>query len=827
MNSHRFAWRQIRREWKSGELRALAASLLVAVSAMTAVASFTDRVERAILHSANELLAADLVLSSRAPLDSTYTEKAHNLGLETADIMMFPSVVFTADASQLAAIKAVSQRYPLRGELKVSQDPFSALTPAVGLPQPGEAWADSQLMAALQLQVGDDILLGSISLKISQVLRFEPDRGGEVFNIAPRLMVHVDDVGRAELVGPGSRVSYRLLLAAEESVLTKYRQWIKPRLVNGERLLGVKENRRELEAALNRSSAFLNLAALTAVLLSGIAIIIAANRFARRHWDIVAMLRALGAKQRSIVMSFLLQLLYLAIPCSLLACGIGYFAQLILVRIAGSLAPQALPQATVMPLLIGLLVGVIMLVGFALPPLLRLGKIAPMRVLNKNLGPSSQRDIWRYLLPATASLGLVWWQAADVKMASIMIGGASITGVALALGAYVLIRFLRGVGSNLGHSWRYGLASVSRRVGSSMIQISGLGLGIMVILLLASVRTDLLASWKNTLDEDAPNNFLINIQEEQRDTISDYLLEKGLTSLEFYPIAVAKIQSINNQPVSADDYDNERTKRRVNGTVNLSWSQQLPKGNELIEGEWWTSERPVVEISLANSFAERFNLKLGDSVGFRIGSKYINAKVSSIRKVDWDSFNANFFIMLSPGGLSDVARTYIASTYVNPDQSLVLGELVRKMPNISVIDIGALLAKVTDIMDRASLAIEFVFLFTLLAGGLVLYSALQSTQDERRYETAILRTLGSSTASLRSASLVEFFILGSVSTTLATMGSWGTGKLLAEQVFKIDYHVGMGMLLGALIAVSLITLAGYWLSRSVLTTPPVIVLRGG
>jgi putative ABC transport system permease protein len=827
MKALAFSLRALRRDWRAGELKVLAAALVIAVASITSVGFFTDRVRLAMAEQAAALLAADNAVSSTRAAPADWQRQALALRLRTARVASFPSVVLSGDRPQLVDVKAVSDGYPLRGQLRIADVAYGAERVAPAIPAPGTVWVDARLLGALGLAVGDGVQLGGLRFTITQVLAYEPDRGGDLIAFAPRLLMNASDLARTRLLGPGSRVSHRLLVAGKPEDLAAMRAWLTPRLAAGERILDVRDARPELRLALERGEKFLGLAALVSVVLAGVAVATAARRYSGRHLDGAAVMRALGAEQAFISRLHLFKMLWLGLAASLVGCAIGFGAQEVLARLHAGLFAGALPAPSPRPLLIGVSTGLILLLGFALPSLLRLRHVPPARVLRRDLGPVPARALTLYGGALAAVTALLLWQAADVKLTAYVLGGAAATLVVLALVALGLVRALNLLRGRVGIAWRYGLANIARRASGSVAQILAFGLGIMVLLLLSIVRTDLLASWRDKLPVDAPNQFLINIQPDQVGPLRGFLAEHGLKGAQLYPMIRARLVAVNARPVSSADYSDDRARRLVEREFNLSWAEQPQADNKIVAGRWWgAAGRGRHELSVEKGLAERLGLKLGDALGFRIADREIALTISSLRSVEWDSFRANFFVIAPPGVLDGYPASYITSFHLSPAQRALLGPLVRAFPNVTVIDVDAIMTQVREIMDRVNLSVQYVFLFTLLAGLTVLYSAIQSTQDERLYESALLRTLGASRAHVLKGLAAEFGALGLLSGTLAALAASAAGLVLARRVFELDYLVnpwlwvvGLG---GGALGVGLFGVLG---ARFVLNRPPLQSLR--
>ena len=824
----RMALRALRRDWRAGELRVLAAALLIAVASVAAVGFFADRIRQAMEHKASELLGADLAVSSSNPLQPTLAETARQRGLSVADILNFRSVVVSGDLTQLAEVKAVGPGYPLRGALQVSDQPFGLARTVTTIPEPGQVWLDERLLQTLGLQVGGSVNLGSRRFRIGQVLAYEPDRAGDLFSLAPRLLMNLADIPSTGLIQRGSRVEYRLLLAGAPAALQAFRSWADPVLKTGEKLQGVRDARAELRVALERAQRFLNLAALVSVILAGVGVAIAARRFAARHWDSVAILRCVGATQPLVTRLFVLELLLLAAAAGAAGLVVGYIAQYGLSGVLGQLISRTeLPPPSWRPLLPALLTGFVTLLGFGFPPLLRLREVPPLRVLRRDLGPVDPRLLALYGPAVLASAALLVWQAGEWRLALYVCAGVAGTVIVLSLAAWGLVKALTLLRGRVGVAWRFGLANIARRGPGSAAQVVALGLGLMALLVLTLVRTDLLASWRSSLPADAPNHFLVNIQPGEVAAVGDFLHEHGLNGVELFPMVRGRLNAINGRAVGPDDYDNPRAKGLVEREFNLSWAERLQADNRIMAGRWWTgAEHGQGLASVEQGLAQTLGITLGDTLRFQVAGQSLDAKVGSLRRVEWDSFRVNFFVLFPPGVLDAYPATWITSFHLPKDQKPLLAELVRRYPSVTVIDVDALMGKVREIMDRVIAAVEYIFLFTLAAGLVVLYAAIQATQDERRFESAVLRTLGARRAVVRESLLAEFATLGLLAGVLAAAAATVLSFVLAVQVFDFPYRWNPWVwLLGAVAGVLGVGLAGLFGARSALSQPPWRALR--
>jgi putative ABC transport system permease protein len=823
----RFALRNLLRDFKSGELAVLLLSVLVAVASLTAVGFFTSRVGLAVNQQAGEVLAADLRLESPRPIAEGYDEEAARRGLQVARILSMPSVVFHGEESVLVALRAVGQGYPLRGRLKIADEPFGAARPTQDIPAPGEAWADSRLLARLGVPVGARLSVGAHEITVTQVLDYRPDQGAGFSDLSATLMINLADVPATELIQPGSRVSRAVLFAGDPADVAELRAWLASSKQPGERLQAIADASPQIRASSDRAGRFLSLASLVSVLLSAIAVAMAARRYAARHLDNVALMKCMGASQGFVLRQTVTQLVVIAVLVTIAGTLLGFLAQAGLAWLLRDLIRGDLPPPGLQALWLGLATSVMILVGFALPPLLQLKRVPPARVLRRNLEPPPLRYTLVYGLAIGAVLALLYGLVRDARLVTYVAAGIGVTFLGLALAGWLLVKALAPLRRGVGVAWRYGLANIARRGRDSVVQIVAFGLGLMVLLLLALVRDDLLEDWRASLPEDAPNYFMINIRPDEGDAIRAFFRERGLPPTDLVPLVRARLTHINGVPVDQLAFESDRAQGFVEREANLTWSATLRDDNRLLSGEWWREgDGGEARVSVEQEFGQRLGLDLGDTVTYDVAGEPISAKVTSTREVRWDSFQPNFFMVFSPGVLDDVTGTLITSTHVAPAQRPALVELVRRFPEVTIIDLDALLSQVRDVMDKAALAVQYVFLFTLAAGLMVLLAAIQATRDERRYESAMLRTLGASRRVVFQGVAAEFTALGLLSGLLASAGATLAGYFLAREIFNLKYAPDplvwiVGIVGGAL----LVGVAGVLAARSVVTHPPVETLR--
>lgn len=823
------ALRLLWRDWRAGELTLLLASLVIAVGSVTGIALFVDRLQQALVAESAAFLAADKVIESSEPIDGAFLDKAEALGLSQARTLSFPSMVFSAERAQFASVKAVDSQYPLRGQLIAGDAPFRRGQPAPRGPSPGEVWMESRLYPSLDVAPGDRVDVGAASLPLTRVLLKEPDRGGGFNSIGPRLLMHLEDVAATQVIQPGSRLTHRYLFAGSRAALAAFEGWAAPRLPSGARLFGVKEGAQGLGEALARGEKFLLLGSLLGLLLAGVATALAAHRYSLRHYDHVAILKTLGATPRTIDSLYSLIFLALGLAAALLGAGVGYAVQFGIVAVLASYIPIDLPPPSLGPILLGLATGCICLLAFALPPLLRLRATAPARVIRRELDRAGASHRASYLFAALGALGLIWWYSADLQLTLMIFSGALVAVAALLALAALLLRGSRALGMQAGSVWRLALAGMQRRGWENTLQILVFGIALMLLLVLYLVRTSLIGEWQAQLPPDAPNHFAINIAPEDVAPVQSLLAGQGLPAQPLYPMIRGRIAQVNGEAAASREArhgDSGGGTPRINSTRNLTWSAALPDGNQLVAGAWWDGRPAEPLVSVEAELAERYRLRLGDTLTFDIAGRQLSARVASLRSVAWDSLQPNFYLIFSPGALDDFPSTFITSFHLPRDQKLFLNRLLHDHPTMTVIEIDALIEQVQRIVDQVSLAIELVLALVLAAGALVLLASIQASMDERMKQQALLRTLGASRRLIQGSLAIEFCALGLMAGLVATLGAEVTVFALETQVFQLTYFANPSLwALGPLLGLLLTGALGLVATRSLVARPPASVLR--
>ncbi|WP_213909248.1 ABC transporter permease [Stutzerimonas nitrititolerans] len=820
------ALRQLLRDARAGELHVLFFALLIAVAASTSIGYFGARLNDAMLLRATEFLGADLVLNGSEPATPAQIEAGKHLQLEHAQVVEFSSVIATDDDLQLSSVKAASDSYPLRGQLRSAAAPYQAEEPGPG-PQPGEAWAEARLFASLNLNIGDIIEVGSKPLRLTRVLTYEPDRIGDFYSLTPRVLMHLDDLAATGVVQPGSRVRYRELWRGPAADLERYRQAMEADLQPHQRLETAKDGNRQIGGALGRAEQYLNLASLAAVLLAGVAVALSASRFAARRFDASALLRCLGLSRREALGLYALQLGLLGLIASLAGALLGWAAQHGLFFLLRNLVVSEVPPATFWPALSGIATGLVALAGFALPPLAALGRVPPLRVLRRDMLPIPPSS-WLVYGAALLALGLIMWRLSlDLKLTLALIGGGLLA--TLLLGGLLLaaLKGLRRLLAGASLPWRLGLGQLLRHPLAAAGQSLAFGLILLAMALIALLRGELLDTWQEQLPADAPNHFVLNVLPADRDAFNERVQALSTSSVPLYPVVPGRLVAINGEPVRQLVSKESQGERAVRRDLSLTWAEELPADNHLTAGSWWQqgSAAELPGVSVEAELAESLQLQLGDRLSFTVGGLTRDVTVTSLREVNWDSFQPNFYMIFEPGTLQDMPTTYMTSFHLPPGRDRELVQLARDFPSATLLQVEALLGQLRSILAQVSLAVEYVLLFVLAAGLAVLFAGLQATLDERIRQGALLRALGADRALLLKARRTEFGLLGATSGLLAALGCELVSALLYQFVFDLRWQPHPWLLLLPLVGALLVGGAGVLGTRRALNASPLNVLR--
>ncbi|WP_292934480.1 FtsX-like permease family protein [Noviherbaspirillum sp.] len=827
------ALRMTRRDWRAGELRFLLVALIVAVASLASVGFFIDRMRAGLNRDAHQLLGADLVVNADQPINRAWYAEALRRGFTLAENVTFPSMATAGEGdkavSQLAAVKAVSAGYPLRGALKLAS-PDGGERTTRDIPEEGTVWVDSGILSGLDVKAGDLLKLGDKQFRIAQVIAVEPDRGAGFMNFAPRVMLPLSDLPATKLIQNGSRVTYRLLVAGEQAEVARFQRWLQGRIerdnVKGVRIESLESGRPEMRATLDRAEEFLSLVGLLSAMLAAVAVAMAARRFMLRHLDACAMLRCLGLTQNQVTAMYLIEFFAVGLVGSLLGAAVGFAAHFVLLEGLGKLVTSELPSATFLPALQSMATGLLLLIGFAIPPILQLRNVPHNRVIRREQDAPQPATLATYGLGLFAFIGLLLWQSGNPKLGLLTAAGFLAGFAVFALAGWLSLRSLRLLRMGINHpSWRFALTALQRRQGATVVQIVALALGLMALLLLTVIRGDLVDAWRNSTPPDAPNRFVINIQPEQKADFEKQLAANGIGKAQLYPMIRGRLIQVNDQPITNETYVDDRARRLVDREFNLSTMRDIPPQNRIVAGRWYDNRKP--EASVEEGLAKTLKLKLGDKLRFDIAGQQVEATITSLRKLDWGSMRVNFFVILNPALVENMPQTWITAFHLPPEKISLVNDLMREFPNLTVVDVGSMIRQVQGVLDQVIAAVEFLFLFMLASGVLVLYAALVGSQDERIRESGLLRALGATRRQLSQSQWIEFALIGGLSGVLAASGAAAVGWTLARYVFNFEWTFSPVVWIAGLTSGALCAFIGGWAGlRNVLNQPPLQTLRG-
>ena len=882
------ASRLLWRDWRSGELRLLFLALVMAVTSVSGIALFTDRLEKALLLESANMLAADRVLGSGKVLPDEILNEAQTRGLRTASILSFTSMAFSDSGNMLVSAKAVSDTYPLRGDVIIADAPFIRGAPIQSGPQPGEVWLESRALPALGLEVGDSVYVGEAELTVSKIIIAEPDRsgGGMVDNAGPRLMLHLDDVAKTNVVQLGSRVSYRFLFAADELLaLDEFETWVDAEYEGEYRLRDVRDESEEVSEALSRAESFLLLGSLFAVLLAGVAIALTAKRYSERHYDYVAILKTFGCTSPQIGFIYLWIQALLAIVAVVVGSVLGWGVHHIILRALQTVITVELPAAGFEPFVVGAMTAVICLLSFALPPLLALRETPPLRVLRKDISQQKVGANVPYVFGIGGTIGLVYWYSQDAVLTSVLVVAVASIAILLSGLSFLLLSSSSAVGMRAGSAWKLAMSAARRRRKQNVLQVMVFSVTIMSLLILGLLRTDLIADWQAQLPENTPNHFMMNISQPQIAGIEEFFEENGVQGNAFYPLISARVTKVNGatpdpqedlnsdaergtlaggggddaeeesakgaarvglsvgygqgetnaagassgKEASESEAGDEAEEGEVRGRLSrrqVTWAAELPADNRVTGGEWWEATVEPGFVSIEQDYADWLDIELGDVIEFEINAQTVSAEVSSFRSVRWDNMQPNFFIIFSPGTIDHLGATFLSTALMEREQKILLNELVQRFPTIVVIEIDALIEQIQNIIAQVTSAIELISVLVLVCGALVLLACVNATLDERFYENAILRTLGAGKRLIMTSLLIEFASIGLMAGLVATLGAEASLYYLQEQVFEQEFALHYWVwLAGPLAGMIIIGGLGVNSTRGVVNISPLNVLR--
>lgn len=817
--------RRFRRDLRSSELAWLFVALILSVTALSSVSFLADRMQRAFAFDARQLLASDLLIVSDQPLPQLFIEQANKQSLQIAQTVVFPSMATVGSYSKLVSLKAVTPQYPLRGALKVRSNGQSLLFTKG--PKQGVVWVDPALLATLHAQEGDSISLGKKALLIDGVLERELDRGAGFMNFAPRVMMSMEDLSDTGLIGLGSRVTYRLLLAGSDQRIASYAQWAN-QYIEKEGLKGVRietlENAQPLmRKTLERADRFLSLIALLTAMVAGVAIALSANRYTQKQADVCAVLKCLGASSAMILKIQAKTLFALGLIAALVGSLLGYFGQQILTMLLGGLVLEQLPQVSLWPVAWSVLLAWCLLIGFAGPAMFSLVKISPIRLIRKEFGRIDVSTVMALTCGLGVAALLIFLAAREWKLAMWTFISFAVAIVVFAFIAWGALKILSKIKSR-----KFALGFViliqSRRASLAAVQITALGIAMMALLLVLLMRSDFLSSWQGNIPSDAPNRFMINVQEDQKQGLIQSLVNAGVAVPQFYPMVRARLIDINGKDVSPNDFPEENAKRLVDREFNLSYTDQLPPGNQISSGKWIEGDQ--AQISMETGIAKTLKLKLGDQLTFEVAGEKITAPITSLRKLDWGSMRVNFFVIMPKSQLESLPQSWISSYYQAPKLEFLDFQLSQAYPNITIVDVSTSLQQIQEVLNKLSSVLGLLLAFAIAAAILVLMSAIAATQDERFRNAALLKALGADQNTLGRIANIELTMIGLLAGILAGMSSGLAAWTLGRYVMDIEFNAfGEALLMGVLLGVTACLASGYRFQKRIQKASAIECLR--
>ncbi|WP_075185191.1 ABC transporter permease [Teredinibacter haidensis] len=813
------------RDFRSGELNILIFSLLLATATVTSISLFTSRIQNSILDEATEFLAADAQIRSTLAIKQPWQEQASASGLQTANLATFRTMAFSNNGMQLVAIKAVSEQYPLKGAVTLSDQLLGKAYTASRAPAKGELWLTSRLFSALNIQVGESLTIGDASFIASRVLIKEPDSPQTFFGVAPRIIMHYADIEATNAIQVGSRVNYALLVSGNQKQVNQFKKWIEPELGNHARWIDVKDSNQNVGDALERAEKFLLLAGSLSVLLCGVAIALAARRYAIRQSPTVALLKTFGQTPTQILLRYLIVLVVLGCSSVLLGAMLGWILHGVILQLLHSLLPPELAAASLMAFFTGAIAGFVTLLAFAAPPLISLRNIPPAAVLRQGASNNIVSPRTASILGFTTITLLIFVYSKNIMITTVIALGGLITLIGGGLLAWLILAIAKQLSHKLNNEWRLGIANLKRHQGFNAIQIVIFSSILMLLLILIDTRTSLVFQWQKQLPEHAPNHFLFNIFNDEKPIVENLLKQAELKFSPFYPMTRGRITLVNGDSVKPRI---ETTESHMNyeRELNLTWATTLGDDNDIIEGQWHGDKNEDLIVSAELEYARGLDLKVGDQLTFSVAGEKMTATLGSLRSVQWDSMNPNFFMIFSQPLLDNTATNWLTSVYLDPQNKTILNQLTSQVPTVSVVELDQMIKQVQSIIGQVSLAVEFILLLVLAAGTLVLITSVQATLDVRFQESAILRTLGAKRRLVLRVLIIEFTSLGFMAGLLASIGAQFSLYLLQTRIFQLEFSASpLVILLGPVAGALLIGTIGWLSTRKVTYQPPLTILR--
>ncbi|QCZ94014.1 ABC transporter permease [Salinimonas iocasae] len=820
------AWRLFKHEARRGELTIILAAIILSVAAVLSLSLFSERLQGALTERSASFLAADRQLQARQPLNPDWLSAAQSQSLQTAQQVQTRSMVFGPQEMSLTDLRAVNSAYPLKGDITVADKPFGTEEKVSQVPEPGEAWIDSRLFQLLSVSVGDEIEIGQASFKVTRVLSEIPDAGFSLFSTDPIVLIRIADLEKANITGPGSRVSYKAYFSGEEAQLENYYDWLRPQL-NDEihRWQSVQDDESPIGRSVARAGQYFLLASLLAIVLAAVSIAVAAQRYSQRHYDPVAIMKTLGASKSMIRKVYVLQVMFIALLGIAIGIAAGVLIQQLVVSALADKVEVSLAVWHWRPVLIAVFTGVICAVLFSMYPLLRLFSVPPLRVLRRDMDSSLSSRTFQFAISGSAVFLLMWAYSQNIKISAILFVSGIVLVAALICVTFGLIRLGRWLGSSKMGAWQLAWARIRRRAMDNSVQLISFSITIMLLLVVLVMRNDMIKQWQAQLPEGTPNYFMINITEDERPDLESHFAENNVNIDRFYPVVRGRFIAVNerrvNTEVTKEDVEPDEQEESQDGLgreANLTWGNQLQKENSIVAGTWHgnteSQSGDTYEVSVESEVADRLEIEMGDTLTFDIGSQIVKAKVTSLRQVNWQTMQPNFFFVLSPEAMTTFTPTYITSFYLPTERKPELTRLLQPFASVTLFDVDARINQLRGIVEQVSLAVEFILILVLVAGSLVLIAQVQASMDERQQELAILRTLGAKGRLIRSSVIYEFVIIGVVAGFMAALANEFSLYLLQTQLFSMtpSFHFSYWLIapVTGAVVVGLLGAVGCW-----------------
>jgi len=783
------AFRIFRRDWKRGDLLVLLFAMCIAMASISVIYLVIDRIETATEREVADVLGADLVVSSPTPVAESWLSRAEQLGLQQATSVEFSSVLFANEKLQLSSIKAVSDGFPLKGRIEVADSPYQEKVIAQGIPPRGEVWVEPRIYSILQVAKGSEVELGYTNLKVGGAIMLQPGQGSTLFNIAPSAIMNIDDLEATKIIQPGSRVRYRYLFTGEVESLKNFRDEIKEKLTTSQRLVTIFDESPIAGSAITRSKKYIGLSSLLTMILLGVTIAMSASRYARRQFDTSALMRCFGLTNNQVLKIFTHILALVCFSGILIGSLVGVLFQEMLVALLAEQFVENLPNADYGVLLLPMLATIILLFGFSLPSLIQLKSVPPMRVLRRQLQPMGLQSWSVYLLSGLTLVFVMWLQMGDLKLLASVLVGLSIMAVIFALIASGILRLMKGMARSNSAAVNFSLRQLDANKGITLLHLLAFSITIFVIALIILVRGELLAKWQQSLGENIPNHFMVNVKPAEVEQLQGFFAQNKLEFSGLYPMIRGRIVGVNGEDIKTAVSEQGQQHNSLRRELNITWAKDLPIGNEVVEGEWnWAASDELFQISIEDKTAEALGLGLGDTLDFTIGSEKWRATIANIRSIDWQTFTPNFYIIAKPGALDEFKSTYISSFRLEAEKKPLLAEIIKNYPSITIIELDLILNEIQSVITKVSGAVELIMIFVVAAGLGLLWAAMEHTFDAKYRQSAILRTLGASKSFIAKSFRFEYLWLALLSSSMAIMAVELVTFILYQQVFNIPYE---------------------------------------